>query len=178
MNKADAIAELVQIEKHAAELRAIIDAPSGDSLLNKPEMGSGDRYWSLSSNWADKRESSLEPYSLIAMSDEPRAYRGGNIFTDKNTANAYADAIDTMLLLRHQPGSCAPSKGTVNYDIGISYDVSNSYLISAKYWTGGGSKMDRISPCFQDRAAAEAAIKAIGSDKLIRMFKTFHHVTD
>ena len=83
----------------------------------------------------------------------------------------YWDAIDTMILLRRQPGSEAPKT-----DRQWTIDYSRGHVI-LETWGGEHnlrSQVSRISPSFGSQAHAKAAIDTIGEDRLIRMFETLH----
>jgi hypothetical protein len=91
----------------------------------------------------------------------------------ETTALAYADALDTLLMLRHQPGS-EPAKDEEQWTIRTG-DVQRGTL-STTYLFGTNVKASRISPCFATDADARAAIDTIGADRILRMFRTLHGV--
>lgn len=83
-------------------------------------------------------------------------------------ADAWAEALDTLLLLRQQPGTVAPSN---DYQYVLEYDedqIITDWFSSKRY------KFTRISPCFTSEARARIAMSAVGEERLIRMFRVLH----
>lgn len=159
--------ELAQIAERQAELQKIVDA-APKSLLTKPGAGSREVYWTIEAKF---NTGGYKPFVLEANSIHPEVYAGGNVFTDCDTADAYADALDTLLMLRHQPGTEA-----VNYfseQFMVTVDVNRVYAIGMY---PDMRKITRISPCFATLDHAQAAIDTIGADRILRMFRTLHGV--
>lgn len=182
MNKDQAVARLKELQAHAASiqievraLRKIIEAPQ--ALLTKPVPGSEQDYWVVGSGYPNGF--SLEWCG--AYSEQPEYYSHGNIFQSEELANDYAQALNTLLLLRHQPGT-VPAKDTGNQFI-IEPDWKRnegnpSLYIKARELGGLIYKMARVSPCFETLKDAKNAIEAIGEDALMHMFKTLHHIKE
>jgi hypothetical protein len=78
-----------------------------------------------------------------------------------------------MLILRQQPGSEAAKDG-VNQWV-IKLNVTGEPDVT--FWMDLSSKATRISPCFYTKEHAEAAIQAVGADRIAQMFKTLHGVS-
>ncbi len=110
---------------------------------------------------AIKKEMEAEQAGSLLPSHWPRVERL-EVPTDD-----YYYAIDTMLELRQQPGSEAAKDGVRQYLISFDCDVENR---TTTY------KIGMISPCFKTEEHAEAAIKAVGADRIARMFKVLHGV--
>lgn len=87
------------------------------------------------------------------------------------TADAYADALDTLLRLRHQPGTEAATSIARQFLVVIKDGAAD-----VDYYTNGECKLERISPCFATESDAKAAIDTIGADRILRMFHTLHGV--
>jgi hypothetical protein len=83
----------------------------------------------------------------------------------------YFDAISTMILLRQQPGSEAAKDDVSQRIIGLFQGV-----VGTDFWFDRYNKMNQISPCFRTKEHAEAAIKAVGVERIARMFCTLHGV--
>src|SRR5690606_13974996 len=103
MDKTKALERLTALESEASALRKIIEAPEpAPSLLTKPKLRSRVYYWAVGHTTGG---GTLTTNSLQACSLDPEVYVTGNIFQTEALAQSYAEAIDTMLLLRHQPGT-------------------------------------------------------------------------
>lgn len=182
MNKDQAVARLKELQAHAASiqievqtLRKIIEAPQ--ALLTKPVPGSEQGYWSLGSGYS----TGFDLCWYEAIPEEPVYYSHGNIFQSRDIAEDYAQAVDTLLLLRHQPGT-VPAKDTGNQFI-IEPDWKRnegnpSLYIKARELGGLIYKMARVSPCFKTLKDAKNAIEVVGAETILHMFKTLHHVKE
>ena len=142
---AEARRELAQIAERQAELQKIVDAaPKSLLTANGGPNGSNVAYWMNSP-----------------------------AVEDTNVAHAYADALDTLLMLRHQPGSEVARDEEAQWAIECSDDGKSLRLSS---WGCINYKVPYLSPCFSTREAAQAAIDTIGADRILRMFRTLHGV--
>ena len=180
MNKDQAFARLKELEAAAASiqseaqaLRKIIEAPQ--ALLTKPVPGSEQEYWIVDSRYSR----GFGVVWNVANSKQPEYYSHGNLFQREELANDYAQAFDTLLLLRHQPGT-VPAHDTGNQVI-IEPDWPRSehkqdLYIKARELNGLTYKMARVSPCFKTLEDAKNAIEVVGAEALMHMFKTLHHV--
>lgn len=172
MDKAQALARLQALENETAALRKIIEAPEvAGSLLTKPEPGSFKDYWGLKSSGV----SQIRADGFCANNSDSEAYAHGSIFQSKELAAAYADAIETMLLLRHQPGTVEAENGGWQCIITIADDGKDVIVYG---FDTISEKAGQISPVFSEQEHALAAINTIGADRILRMFKTLHHVAD
>lgn len=159
MQKQQALERLSALEAEAAALRKIIEAPEvAGSLLTKNTRAGGFHFIAAAP-------------SAGFMSYFIRTTAGdgcGNIFQTEEIADAYADALNTLLLLRHQPGT-VPAE-----------DIVGQWMVcpgrDAGVWYTLDAKMGRISPCFATSEDAQRAIDTIGADRILRMFRTLHHV--
>lgn len=173
MDKHEALKRLDALESEAAALRKIIDAPEiAPSLLTKPEPGSGQPYYAIDGTAV---QGTVVSGTYNACSSNPEAYRHGNIFTDRATAEAYAESIDTMLLLRHQPGT-VPAVNDIEQFVIAPESYGTAPRVDS--WRDIDTKAARLSPCFATREHAQAALDAIGADRIERMWKTLHHIED
>jgi len=163
MNKELAQERIQAIQKELTELQAIINAPDvKPALLEVPP--------------ADVRPYRIDGSSngfKCAVSSYPQApftsYKESfNAFTTKELAQDYAEAFLTMLELRRQPGTIPYTpKGVL-----IAYDKP-AVTIDTVHPT---VHIHSASPCFDSNESAKAAINKVGKDKLIKMFKTLHHI--
>lgn len=171
MDKQQALAELAALKERADALEKIINAPEvAPSLLTKPEPGGGKRYYTICGR--AKRITEAEQYHT--NDPNPEVYKHGNIFTDLEIAEAYAEAVDTMLLLRHQPGTVAAKEGKEQFVIDIEGVSLRPFICPLEDLD---MKAGYLSPCFITRKHAQDAVDAIGADRIVRMFKTFHHIS-
>lgn len=173
MNKTEALERLDAIELQAAELRRTINAPDlAPSLLTKPKPGSGDEYYGLDGY----STAPMGARMYLARETRMDKYSHGNIFQSKELAASYAEAIETMLLLRHQLGT-VPAGQWAQWMVEASQDCA-TMVVRCVARTDMLSKIGKVSPCFSTERAARDAIDTIGPARILRMFKTFHHVTD
>lgn len=143
-DKTEALARLARldaIEREAAELRRIIEAPETlKAVVKKP----------------------LLPDCIIrahlAWSGTPNA--------GHKDVQAYAEAFNTLLDLRRQPGSEAVEDNKKQWGIYYKGDVWSASFLSYK--------LSEVCPWFDSQEAAEAAIEAVGKDRIIRMMNTLH----
>lgn len=177
MDKSKALERLAALESEAAKLREIIEAPApapAPSLLTKPKPGSEDDYWIVEGVATEP----LGWRQCCAQTHDPESYTQGNIIQSEDLAAAYAEAFDTFLLLRHQPGTVSAGDVCFKYVIHIVDAVARGYYLSVDNVASSWLRTNQISPCFDSKESARAAIAAVGEDRILRMFKTFHHVTD
>lgn len=172
MTQHDLLDRLSQLESEVTLIRAALLAqpePKPTSLLTKPEPGSEEGYWFISGDWSG----AVLLESAQANEDDPKYYEGGNMFQTDKLADAYAEAIETMLLLRHQPGTEPALAKKVQLVISPRFGPDRLQICE---WSSMDIKAEYLSPCFQTQDAAQAAIDTIGADRILRMFKTLHHV--
>lgn len=163
MNKTEALARLQALENETAALRKIIEAPEdAPSLLNKATKWDQE-YWQINSDFSGGLS--------VRKNNGDGHVTGGNCFTTQKQAQAYADAIETMLLLRHQPGTIPPQKG--RFTIAMSHRMES--VLVEDGWTERVKTMF-ICPFFETEEHAASALAAVGADRILRMFKTFHHI--
>lgn len=161
INKEQAQARLSAIEDglrtlndEAAALRSIIEAP--EKVEKKPLVQAAD-----------------EPGYPILLGCRPTGFAAGNEvrglqgFETRTQAQAYAEAFNTLLDLRRQPGSEAAEDGKPQWVIWSDGSVS----VFHSNWQ---NKTSYISPMFDTEASALAAREAVGLDRILRMYNTLH----
>jgi hypothetical protein len=84
----------------------------------------------------------------------------------------YGEALCPLIELRQQPGSEAAKRGMEQWIVGYAQDDK----VVFDYWVNIESKISGISPCFRTKEHAAAAIKAVGADRIKRMFQVLHGV--
>lgn len=168
MNKQQALDRLSALENEAKALRDIIEAPEKqDSLLTKPVPESDEKYYTIG---GIPPLGGFTPIARTARTLENKCL-GGNFFQSQEIAGHYAKALNTFLLLRHQPGTDVPSDGRGQWFIELHEDnLLIGMVCRIEY------KINGISPPFTTRYFAEQAINAVGKDNIIHMFKTFHGI--
>jgi len=172
MDKSKALERLAALESEAKALRKIIEAPEvPTSLLTKPEPESGETHWEM---FCSPQCGSLTGRSVSAGRASAYHYIHGNIFQTSDLVENYSNAFNTFLLLRHQPGTVPTSNHTqFLIEMWVSCGVP---VVEPQARTDEASKMSKISPSFVTEEAAKRAIKTIGKNRLMHMFRTFHHV--
>ena len=156
------------LEQKSKYLEERLNRKSKKGLLSKPEPGSGQPYATCVAN----SNGVLKPDTWRANIEDPKYYEGFAIFQSEEQAQAYAQALNTFLALRHQPGTVPPSQDHLQWSISVEEDFK---FIADKGWWNLESKLLSIFPCFEYQKDATAAIEAIGQDALAHMVKTFGH---
>lgn len=157
MNKTESIETLKRrlgaLEAEAAELRKALEASEQEPVEKKPlvQAQRSRGYTVLHSN---------DGY----VSSEMMFFANG--FATKSQAKAYAEAFNTLLDLRRQPGSEAAVDGKEQWFV--------SYSGIAEYSESLGRKAERIFPFFDSHDSALAAMEAVGWDRIKRMMDTLH----
>ncbi|WP_323016410.1 hypothetical protein [Castellaniella sp.] len=174
MDKAEAQKQLKNLEdkfsEEVAALRKIIEAPEvAPSLLTGPEPGSSKPYWVLGEHPVDGH---LRAKNYFAKSPNTANYSHGNVFPNRDTASAHAEAISTMLTLRHQPGTVSPVSDKSQYLI----DLDGDLIARVKSYCRADLKFTRLSPCFDTEEQAQVALDTLGADRVKRMFETLHGI--
>jgi hypothetical protein len=142
LSVAEARRELAQIAERQAELQAIVDA--APKSLVQPGGADG--------------------FGLVDIFEH-------DSFASFKQRNAYADALDTLLMLRHQPGSEAANGENMQWSI-----ETEANDLEITYWDSLDFKLRSLSPFFSTEEAAKSAIDTIGADRILRMFRTLHGV--
>lgn len=182
MDKSKALERLSALESEAQELRKIIEAPEPPpSLLTKPEPGIIQEYYCITSDLEARRGSQM--YGFEASTESVCFYTHGNLFQNVELASNYAKAFDTFLLLRHQPGT-EPASNYAQYQLELDRARVSSDTIDYKEFFVDAiarsiltTKANKFSPCFATLKDAERAKETIGQERLMHMFKTFHHIS-
>lgn len=102
-------------------------------------------------------------YSFVDILNE-------DVFPTYEQRNAYAEAIDTLLLLQKQPGTQRPN-GSRQYLFEYNF-AGNS--VDVDWYQSIRYKYSFIGPCFTTKEYAERALWTVGKDRIIRMILTLH----
>lgn len=144
MNKTESIETLKRrldaLETEAAELRKALEAP--EPVEKKPLI------------WTDQHN------AWLLDSDEIGCVQ------NQKVAARYAEAFNTLLDLRRQPGSEAAVDGKAQWFIDGTGRV---FLYSELHL-----KLSEICPPFDSKTSARAALAVVGWDRIKRMYYTLH----
>jgi hypothetical protein len=163
-NKAEAISRIEAIEKELQELKKVVeqeDKPEIGCLIKTPECDDGE----YKSNYISDTASEFKHEEYYSIHQNPMH------FADAGQCQRYADALTTFILLRKQHGSEAAVEGVEQFTIEPKEDKAD---IHVNVWKMQIYKIRGMSPCFKTREAAEDAIKALGEERILNMFKAFH----
>ena len=172
LSKEEAKKKIEQLEKEVANLQKIVDGHTRNSNISIQ-----DDAWELSSD--DCFCGQLIPGDKIQYGSFLDVTKPLAIFESREQAAAYGDAIVTLCQLRRMPNTLShmPSAEGRVYTIVVEFDYQKyDYDVRIEWWTKWDLIMSMISPAFLTKEDAEYAIGVIGSDRLVHMFKTFHHV--
>ena len=161
--KAEAIAQVQRLEEELNKLKAIINKP--DELVlttvdGKEILTSGKEMARIGTS-----DGLFEGYRSIIY--HPKDKSNGNILSSEPVAKEWAKAINTMFLLRRQPGVKAATKDTVQY---LLYQGCGSVRVTQ--YQSLDSKLYFVSPCFENDKLAHLAITTVGEETILHMFKT------
>lgn len=157
MNKDAALKHLAQLEAEAKALREILEAPPAPAIAPLPLPSfPGEKSWRL-----DGSNGGFSPTNFTGLPC------GNNFYPDRATAQAYADAFDVALALRRQPGSDGKPFGPGHI---VRIDKDGDLVILRYSHCDANS---RITPVFTTRSFADAAIEAVGKDRVIAAIKLF-----
>lgn len=185
MDKTQAQARLAELDRasrkiqdETAALREILDAPEPTRLLPRPKGAGSEVYWVLIGDpSADGTGFRPDPRSVFTPGGR---YDRGNVFTDLQVAQAYADALETFLMLRGQPGTEPARVAKTQYVIEPMCDSHTGRCFGVEVVNANNfrTKLARLSPCFGSEAYAKQAVNTLGTSDLIQMFTTFSHAED
>ena len=131
------------------------------SLIASPVAGSWEDYYCI-----DGRSGKLRSFICMALNNGHDL--NGACFTTEKEADAYAEAFETMVMLRKCEWSVKPNDDECQHI--FSY-VFGEFHFSE--YTSLGYKTKCVSPSFETEEDARNAIKKVGEERVIRMFNTF-----
>lgn len=171
MTKAQKIQELenlkVQQQRIQAEIEALeVEVQKKESLLFVPEMG--EKYFQLS-NWLCGNFTIFNNH--VSTDGGPDK---NNTFQSKDIAEQYKEAIGTLIALRHQDGTVPAKNGPKQFVLRFA-DRTSCDKLAVEVYENRGYKMEYLSPCFESKEAALAAMESVGEDRIVRMHKILHH---
>lgn len=146
-------------------------APNPPALVTGPRPGSRAAYYGLQQA-EDFR--GLTPMSLEANNPDYDMYTHGTTFSDAAQARAYADAIETLVLLRRQPGTVP----AVNMNQPTIMVDTRHMVPSVVVRQGVGTKLSYVCPTFDSARSARRAIHTVGGRRIMRMMDTLQGRTD
>jgi hypothetical protein len=159
-NKAEAISRIEAIEKELQELKKVVeqeDKAEVDCLIASPVENHGEHFFIMDDDNSFSAES-CGSYHQVGMH-----------FADAEQCKLYAEALTTFILLRKQPGSEAAVSGKEQW----TFQPEGATLESL-YCNEYEYKICSISPWFSSEKAAYEAIKSLGAERILSMFKAFH----
>lgn len=167
ITRQQALERLISLESEAAQLRKVLDEkPYPASLLPYPDKTDNQQAYYI-------KDGENGQFEVGEMSSKKTTEDHANVFSSREDAEAYKDAINTFLMLRKCEGSTTTKERVAQWL--IEYDVEAEKVITTRRYVLS-SKISRLSPAFDTEANAQKAIKTIGKDKLTALFKTTHHV--
>lgn len=92
-------------------------------------------------------------------------WKVGNYYATREQAEAYADAFEVLRLIRRQPGIVDPSSGKE-----VHRPTARDNLIIVD-WYRRPCATSCMFPCFESHDAAQAAVDAVGAERLIKTAK-------
>lgn len=154
MDKDAALTRLAQLEAETKALREIIEGPCVAPLPLPPVLTTAG--WRISGSWGK-----------FTPTPHPCNAEGNNFFPDQVTAQAYADAFDVAISLRRQPGCDATPFGP-----GFIIRVNRVGALAIAHYQHLEAN-PRITPLFRTSELVEAAVEAVGKDRVVAAIKLF-----
>ena len=168
--------QIANIEKQMLELKASLDhlkqtKEKEDSQSNSLLYISNDKDVYFIAGYAQWTKEDCIDCIFMDKADLDNCHSNdGNLFPTEQIAKDYAKALNTMLLLRR-------CEGTIPVTSSRQYVIR---YINDEVWVDSfndfRAKIELICPCFDTKENAELAIKKIGEDNILHMFKTFHGI--
>jgi len=158
MKKHELEAAIAAAEAKFAELRAMKQEPELHPMTLPLERASrGTEYTFL-----DSVRNALVILEAGFGSDAAR-WATANYYASEEQAERYADAFEVMRLMRRQPGIvAADAEGSKHRPcVTMRGDVFIESI-------GAPFRSSCMFPCFESQQAAEAAVAAVGADRLVR----------
>jgi hypothetical protein len=170
MDKAQASQQMNRLRAEMEKLQAILDAPDTPSALLPITIEDRKTYCLGTDGRGLLNVSAVGVGHKVSSPAE---------FVNKETASAYADAFNTLLELRQQPGT-----------IGLRYATDEEPVFSIDWtpnlahilWVNAHTSRQTfakysglITPLFCSTELARAAIQKVGSEVIVRMLKTLTH---
>lgn len=137
-----------------------------DALIKSPTVGKG--YGRITHSPAHGFSTS----SIYVLRPEQDICDQGNLFIDTELTRAYAQALDTLLLLRRQPGTEVPS---IRSQYQLEFLAEGNLVVARNQRIA--YKLTQISPCFKSDYWAQRALSTVGLPRIKRMFEVLHGVT-
>lgn len=120
----------------------------------------GGKYWKTAGD-----DKTLErPEFRDALDDI--MWKTANYYASKEQATAYADAFEVLRLIRRQPGIVDPTGDSSVYRPTVTDDRKVAVFLSQHVFPGFC-----MFPCFRSEQAAQAAIDAVGAERMIKAAK-------
>lgn len=158
MTHEQAVTRLAELEAELASLKATLTT----TPPTPPRLIQPGRYFITSGEGGFETDNNSTPYT------DPTT------FATEDQAEAYADALNTLLLLRRQPGTVPAKHDTPRYLIRLDDSGTVGLVIESKRFLE--NQATYLSPCFTDAGSARTALDALGAERILAMFKTLHGV--
>lgn len=103
-------------------------------------------------------------------------YRNVINFKDYDIRHTWGRALETFMRLKGNPFAVPVIEDKSQYCISPYHRGSFEFVIAIDCLTRSVYKCGSLSPCFEKEIDAKQAIKDIGADNLLHMFKTFQGI--
>lgn len=123
---------------------------------------------------AEYKKSLETKYGTLGFPMNSLYIRGEGLTPENSKLDKFTEALQTLFELKAHPLSVAP----VDYGKQFSIEPLDNGNIFIDWFSRSGAKFARISPCFLSVEDTNQAIKDIGEDRLISMFKVLQGVYD
>lgn len=167
MNKQAALEQMTRLEAEMARLRAIVEAPDRESLIQLD----GETIYVL------YRDGCTGTFSYMGFPNFDGIKDAA--FENPEQADAYGKAFVTLVKLRHQPGSVTSLQDNTDKEMWVIEPRINNdrgMTVDIDWFCCPNRLTSLISPTFVSRQDAEQAIANVGKAALVHMFETFHHI--
>lgn len=141
--------------------------------INMNKQAALARLDALEKEAAALREIISKPDALLPAELQGQVVFGGG-FVSAPELDGYLGAFATMIKLRQQPGSQPPSNER-QFLIGVDFKAGGMLINTTPRTPHNGSKFGKISPCFATMEQAIAAVRVVGDEAILQMFRTLAH---
>lgn len=159
--------KLLELEAEVIRMRRLLETSQGyDMLLPYPNKDSDQAVYYISESENGKLDIS-ETSSKNISTDH------ANVFIDRQAADNYLHVISTMLLMRKCQGSVPTKDNEPQFFIELD-PTATKIVITRRYVVS--SKISRVSPAYETEEDANKAVRTIGKENIISMFRIAQHI--
>lgn len=159
--------KLLELEAEVVRMRKALELGEGHNmLLPYPDKNNEQTVFYIS-------EAENGKLDISETSSKNISHEHANVFIDRQDAEGYLHVINTMLLMRKCQGSVPTKDNEPQFFIELD-PTATKIVITRRYVVS--SKISRVSPAYETEEDANRAVRTIGKDNIISMFRIAQHI--